>query len=58
MLCVAAIGSTIVLRCEAAASFREDQTTESHCHAEQAKQTGADTVTVAFLAAEGLPDQT
>jgi WD40 repeat protein len=42
----------------AEANFREAQKTESHFRAEQAKQAGADVVTAALLALEGLPDPT
>ena len=42
----------------AEANFREGQKTESHFRAEQAKQVGADAVTAALLALEGLPDST
>jgi hypothetical protein len=41
---------------EAEANFREAQKTESYFRAEQAKQAGADAVTAALLALEGLPD--
>jgi hypothetical protein len=43
---------------EAEANFLEGQKTESHFRAEQAKQAGADAVTAALLALEGLPDST
>jgi hypothetical protein len=43
---------------EAEANFREGQKTESYFRAEQAKQAGADAVTAALLALEGLPDST
>jgi WD40 repeat protein len=42
----------------AEANFRKGQVTESHFRAEQAKEAGADTVTAALLALEGLPDPT
>ena len=42
----------------AEANFREGQKTESHFRAEQAKEAGADGVTAALLALEGLPDAT
>ena len=45
-------------RAEAARQNREGQKTESHFRAEQAKQAGADAVTAALLALEGLPDST
>jgi TIR domain/WD domain, G-beta repeat len=41
---------------EAEANFRINQKTESYFRAEQAKQAGADAVTAALLALEGLPD--
>jgi hypothetical protein len=43
---------------EAEANFREGQQRESYFRAEQAKQAGADAVTAALLALEGLPDST
>jgi WD40 repeat protein len=43
---------------EAQANFRDGQKTESYFRAEQAKQAGADAVTAALLALEGLPDST
>jgi WD40 repeat protein len=43
---------------EAEANFREGQNTESRLRAEQAKQAGADAVTAALAALEGLPDLT
>jgi hypothetical protein len=42
----------------AEANFREGQKTESHFRAEQAQEAGADAVTAALLALEGLPDST
>jgi MTH538 TIR-like domain (DUF1863)/WD domain, G-beta repeat len=45
-------------RNEAQLNFREVQKTESNFRSEQAKQTGADAVTAALLALEGLPDAT
>jgi flagellar basal body-associated protein FliL len=41
----------------AEANFREGQKTESYFRTEQAKQAGADRVTAALLALEGLPDE-
>jgi hypothetical protein len=43
---------------EAKNNFRQGQRTESYFRAEQAKQAGADAVTAALLALEGLPDAT
>jgi energy-coupling factor transporter ATP-binding protein EcfA2 len=43
---------------EAEASFRERQRQESLLRTEQARQAGADAVTAALLALEGLPDAT
>jgi KaiC/GvpD/RAD55 family RecA-like ATPase len=42
----------------AEANFRGGQKTESYLRAEQASQAGADAVTAALLALEGLPDST
>jgi hypothetical protein len=42
----------------AEANFREAQKTESYFRAAQAKEAGADAVTAALLALEGLPDST
>jgi hypothetical protein len=45
-------------RNEAQLNFREVQKRDSYFRSEQAKQTGADVVTAALLALEGLPDAT